>query len=102
MPIERNEKGYTPSQQRLIDVLSDGLPHDREELRQALGDDQLTNKNLSDHIILLRRVVRPRGEEIVCELWDGSPHYRHVRFLIWPLPVPIPKQCQRKVKPTSS
>jgi DNA-binding CsgD family transcriptional regulator len=81
---EKNGSRYTPTEGILITLLSDGLAHSRDELLACLEDDQATYQNVKVHISHIRKKLRPRGEDIVCELTPGggrTPHYRHVRLL---------------------
>lgn len=79
IPPER----FTPTQRKLLAVLADGMPHRREELRQAIGDSEYTFANVQDQLSLARRVLRVRGEDIDC-MYNGSMGlcYRHVRILV--------------------
>lgn len=70
----------SPTQTRIIRVLSDGMPHPREELRQCI-DGMATIGNISNHLSAARKILRPMGEDIVCELLRGAICYRHVRLL---------------------
>lgn len=78
-----NENGWTPTQQRMIDLLSDGMPHDRHELHACLDDPLSSLATIKFHLSLIRRIIRLRGEDIICELWERKIHYRHVRLLVW-------------------
>jgi len=71
---------FTDTQEALLAVLSDGKPHDRSELLSAM--DKLTDfKTVRVHISNIRKKLRPRGEEIVCEYANRRTFYRHVRLL---------------------
>jgi len=72
---------YTPIEQRIIDLLSDGLPHDRYDLLECLRDKQASLNSLAAAIMRLRPKVRELGQEIVTELFRGSIAYRHVLLL---------------------
>lgn len=69
---------FTPTEQRIVDMLSDGLPHSREELVGTI-DELATRKNLQVHITRIRNKLRPIGEDVVCEA--VSLRYRHVRLI---------------------
>ena len=56
---------WTPTQARMLKVLSDGMPHRYEELRACL-DDELA-RNVKTHIGHIRKKLRPIGQDIVCE-----------------------------------
>lgn len=78
-----NNNGYTPTQQRILAVLADGRRHDREELRLAI-DELCSEQNLKNHLKLLRDRMRPRGEDIVCVIYQRRGWYQHVRLLANP------------------
>ncbi len=76
---------FTPTQQRIIDVLSDGKPHSRKELKGCLPDELAELKTVNVHIAHIRVKLRPIGEDIICEM--GSMYqlgFRHVRLLTSP------------------
>lgn len=57
----------TPTQQRIMDVLSDGYAHKRADLLACI-DELAEPSALRQHIRRMRKVLRPRGEDIVCVL----------------------------------
>jgi hypothetical protein len=71
----------TPTQQRMLDLLSDGLPHNKAELHALLWDNLSYANTIQVHISALRKVLRARGEDILCEFIHRRLHYRHVRLL---------------------
>lgn len=75
---------WTPTERRMLAVLSDGLPHTRGELHACLWDDHAALQAIRFHISCIRRKLAPLGETIVCELHLGTVHYRHVRLLTRP------------------
>lgn len=58
------------TQQRILDVLSDGEQHTREELMGCLYDELGTLRNLSTHISILRAYLLPQRKVI-----DGYVEY---------------------------
>lgn len=66
---------------KMLAVLSDGMPHRREELHACLWDEDGDLSNIQIHISHLRKVLRPRGEDIVCEYVGMTFQYRHVKLL---------------------
>lgn len=72
---------YTPTQQRMVDVLSDGQPHRREELHACLVDELGAVENIRVHLSALRAKLRPLGEDILCEYRGHQFYYRHVRLI---------------------
>lgn len=69
---------YTPTQKRILSVLSDGMPHLHEELRGCLNDELSCDVNLRMHLCLLRKKVRTLGQDIICELKGGKSYWRHI------------------------
>lgn len=73
---------FTVTQQKLLDVLSDGLPHTKGELKKCLPDPEYSEDiNVTWHIIKLREQLKPIGQTIVCEFANRKRLYRHVRLL---------------------
>lgn len=75
------ERGFTPTQADMIKMLSDGLPHTRQELFTCLRDDLARLQAINMHLSNCRKILRPRGEDIICELVNRRICYRHVRLL---------------------
>ncbi len=73
---------YTPTQQRMLAVLADGMRHTKEELISCLWDEMGTIGTVNVHLTYLRKILRPMGQDIICEN-DGRRRngYRHVRLL---------------------
>ncbi len=71
---------FTPTEQRILNLLSDGLPHSREEIRHCLSDELAPKAAIRPHIASIRRVLRLLGEDIICEI-NPKICYRHVRLL---------------------
>lgn len=72
---------WTPTERCMLAVLADGYPHTREELHACLYDDRGALSNIRVHISAIRKKLRPRGEDVACELLAGKVYYRHVRLL---------------------
>lgn len=75
------QQRYTPTQQRILNVLADGMPHLRIELLGCLHDELGDRTNLYPHLSRLRTLLRPQGQDIVCELQRRRVAYRWVRLL---------------------
>lgn len=71
---------WTPTQQKLIDALADGLPKSPEELHAAIGGYGAV-KNIWAHLSAIRKKLRPRGQDIVCVYQKRKLHYLHVGLL---------------------
>lgn len=73
---------YTPTQKRILAVLSDGLPHTRDELMRCLNDDMAEEGTLKAHIQMIRNKLRPIGQNIISECHGrGSFFYRLTRLI---------------------
>ena len=77
---------YTPTQHRLLAMLSDGEPHGIKELFECLADAEGAKQNyiygrrcLTVHLVALRRHLRPRGMDIICQKIYRRSNYRIVR-----------------------
>ena len=73
--------GFTPTEQKMLAILADGLPHTQEELHACLYDDLGRLGNIHMHISNIRKILRPCGESIICEFFRRKRWYRHVRLL---------------------
>lgn len=74
--------GYTPTEARIVEVLSDGMPHPMRELVACLWDaDQGDASNVHPHLTAIRSHLRPKGEDILCQMVNRRLMYRHVRLI---------------------
>ena len=62
---------FSPTQQAIIEVLADGLPHKRQELLDCFDDPLITNIHLNVMLCQLRKKLRPLGWCIDCVLIQG-------------------------------
>lgn len=76
-----SDKPLTKTQLRILHVLSDGLPHSRQEIHACLPDELSSMAAIQPHIVEIRKRLRPRGEDVVCEIGNKAISYRHVRLL---------------------
>ena len=67
--------------ERMLKILSDGYPHTRQELHTCLDDELGALGNIKIHISILRKTLRPQGEDIVCEWGNKAITYRHIRMI---------------------
>lgn len=81
--VARDANGFTPTQARIMAVLCDGAAHTYHDLVGCLWDEACLDPkaSLATHISYIRKIIRPRGEEISCTLLGGVGYYRHVRTL---------------------
>lgn len=80
---EQNDYYFTPTEQRFIDLLSDGLSHTKSEMMQCLWDEHNERPlvAMQMHVSRIRKKLRPKGEDLVCEVSGYRIFYRHVRML---------------------
>lgn len=57
----------TKTEQRIYDLLADGLPHAREELCRCMDDELSKPQAIFTHLNRMRTKLRARGEDIACE-----------------------------------
>ena len=72
---------FTPTQQRIVDLLSDGRAHTREEVQKCLVDELGPVENIRPHLTSLRKILRPHGKDIACQLLNRKSYYVLVRVL---------------------
>jgi hypothetical protein len=75
------EQVLTVTQLKMLEVLSDGRPHQKTELHACLSDDLAQMSALTPHLVAIRKMLRLQGEEVVCEFINRQRLYRHVRLL---------------------
>lgn len=68
----------TVTQQRIYDLLKDGLPHTKEELRFHLNDTEMENHTISVHIANIRKIIGRQGLSII---YRPPFYYQIVRLL---------------------
>lgn len=71
---------WTPTQAAIVKLLSDGLPHTRDEIYALLPDVWNDLTVVKNHITRIRSRL-PLTQTIVCELLNRRIAYRHVRLL---------------------
>lgn len=74
------DTAFTPTQAKILALLSDGRPHTRAEIRRLLPDEYAKTAAIRKHIHRIRQSL-PEGEEIRC-VYDGPTlcYQRFVRF----------------------
>ena len=75
---------YTPTEKRMLKLLSDGLPHKRQELHSCLEDELSQLDAIQPHLSRIRHRIRAVGEDIICVLHQRTIAYQHVRTLCSP------------------
>jgi hypothetical protein len=81
MPASSTGKPFTATERRILDLLGDGLHHPRADVKDCLNDELASYGNLVNHISAIRKRLRPRGQDIICERFNCKYGYRWVRLL---------------------
>jgi hypothetical protein len=71
--------GYTATQKSMLRILSDGLPHSREELHEVCGPSLVGV--VAYHVMEIRKKLASKGETIVALRIHRQAHYQQVRLL---------------------
>lgn len=75
-------KQLTTTQREIVRILADGERHEREDLTGTIVTDSENKlRSLSTHLSKMRKVLRPAGLDIICELFEQRIHYRLVRLV---------------------
>jgi len=72
--------GFTPTEKRIMDLLSDGERHARAEVHSLINDELSDLNNMRLHILNLRKKL-PEGEAVLCEISGYKTFYRHVKLI---------------------
>lgn len=72
---------YTPTQRRIMDILSDGMPHPKEEIQETFYDPMAVSGAVRTHISYLRKKIEPTGFGILIEYVNHGICYRLVQFV---------------------
>ena len=76
-----DDRQFTRTQQAILNVLADGLPHARQEIHACLPDELGAMSNIRAHLSNIRKGLRPMGQDIICEWAKRQYCYRQVRLL---------------------
>ena len=78
---DRNK--FTPTELKMLGVLSDGLPHSKAELKGCFPDEHAEASGVRVMICSIRKKMAARGKgyTIVCEVSYNRYGYRHVRLI---------------------
>lgn len=72
---------FTPTQQKIVDLLSDGERHAYGEVKKCLWDELSEDITIHIHVSNIRKKLIPIGENIICEHHNGTGYFRHVVLL---------------------
>jgi DNA-binding CsgD family transcriptional regulator len=70
--------GLSPTQYKMLQVLSDGQDHLKQELADCLSDPLGTD--ISHHLKAIRKLLRLQGQDIACVLMRRRTGYRWVQL----------------------
>jgi hypothetical protein len=69
---------------KMLDILSDGMPHTAEELHACLWDELSPVGNIRKHLSLLNQYLKPKAMIILHQSLNKRWHYRLTRLLVNP------------------
>lgn len=72
---------FTPTEERILEVLGDGVRHKRKELHRCLSDELTNVKTIQFHLSKIRQKIRPMGRDIVCIFNNQTIWYQMVQVL---------------------
>lgn len=72
---------FTPTQERILATLDDGNPHPAAELRSCLDDELAGNTALHFHVSVIRKKIRPAGQDIATHRVGRVTYYALVRLV---------------------
>ncbi len=82
MSLPLNPLDYTKAQWRVLLLLEDGEPHTKEEIAVAAKVKEGSTVHATYmHVSKLRKILRPKGQDIICEYVSGKLFYRYVRLI---------------------
>ncbi len=76
--------GFTKTETKILELLSDDRAHTREEIHSCLPDELGELGNIHTHIMNIRKKIRPIGQDIRYEQLGTKRYYRLVRTLASP------------------
>ena len=76
---------YTPTEQRIMNLLKDGLPKPSRTIWQCLEDDMASMDAMRMHLSRIREKLKPLNHGILCEIYNRHVHYRYVILLSQPV-----------------
>jgi hypothetical protein len=75
---------FSPTQQAILDLLSDGRAHSVEELHECLSDDLSPTTAIYHHVSVIRSKLRPKGEGVGYVRNDKGSFYYLTRLMSSP------------------
>lgn len=77
---------FTPTQKRILSVLSDGQPHTKAELLDAIAEGATMN-TFSVHLAAIREILRPSGQDVIPQ-YTGKRGANHNCLYRWVVLLP--------------
>jgi hypothetical protein len=65
----------SPTQKRMLALLSDRQWHSSQDLHACLSDELTPISNIAPHLHHLRRALRSRGQDVISQRLGGKPYY---------------------------
>ncbi len=75
---------FTPTEKRIMELLSDYRLHRAEEIRGCLPDEMNTNANIHPHLSKIRKMIRMVSHDIATRRTNDGTCYFLVRLLASP------------------
>lgn len=72
---------FSPTEQILVNILQDGMPHSKSELKAALDGEYTSDGSIRVHMHSIRKKLNPLGQTVICEFYKRNLAYRWVRLL---------------------
>ena len=72
---------FSPTEQRIMNLLADGLWHDRREIKLLIGDELAGMQNVSKHILSAKKKIA-KSQDVLCVIIGRQIGYRWVRLLL--------------------
>ena len=69
------------TQEHILDMLYDGYPHTKQEIHAFLPDELSQLTAIGPHLTRIRKYLRPKGMDILCEFRERKTFYRLVRLV---------------------
>ena len=76
--MAKNGQEFTETERKILDLLEDGKPHRRKEVILTFGDEFTSRAALSIHLHRIRKVLNPKGQDVICQFLQRGYWYRWV------------------------
>lgn len=72
---------FTRTERTILAVLSDGMPHPRQQLIDCIPHGQGDRTNVNWFLHRIRQKLRKKRHDVICEWRSRQVYYRHVILL---------------------